>query len=67
MFKDDAVRCEICGVEIWEGSECACGIDGEYHEGLQEAYEEKARAVEEEHERFLKGEIEYLSPEEVEA
>jgi len=43
VFKDDAVRCEKCGVEIWEGVDCGCGVDGADHEGLKEAYEEKFR------------------------
>lgn len=44
IFRDDAVRCERCGVEIWEGVSCDCGIDGADHEGLVEAYDEKADA-----------------------
>ena len=41
VFKDDAVRCEKCGVEIWEGVDCGCGVDGADHDGLAEAYKEK--------------------------
>jgi len=41
IYKDDAVRCEKCGVEIWEGVDCDCGVDGAEHEGLEEAYEVK--------------------------
>ena len=41
VFKDDAVRCEKCGVEIWEGVDCGCGVDGAGHDGLAEAYKEK--------------------------
>jgi hypothetical protein len=41
IFKDDAIRCEKCGVEIWEGVDCDCGIDGADHEGLTEAYKQK--------------------------
>lgn len=41
VFKDEAVRCEKCGVEIWEGVVCDCGVDGGDHEGLVEAYEQK--------------------------
>ena len=43
VFKDGAVRCKKCGVEIWEDTSCDCGIDGAEHEGLKEAYEEKAK------------------------
>jgi hypothetical protein len=41
VYKDDTVRCSVCGVEIWEDIECDCGIDGADHEGLSEAYEKK--------------------------
>lgn len=41
VFKDDAVRCEKCGVEIWDGVDCDCGIDGVDHEGLEVAYKQK--------------------------
>lgn len=47
VYKDGAVRCEKCGDEIWEGVDCSCGIDGADHEGLQEAYIEKAKHEEE--------------------
>ncbi|MCJ7559192.1 hypothetical protein MUO79_01060 [Candidatus Bathyarchaeota archaeon] len=43
VFKDDAVRCEKCDVEIWEGVDCDCGVDGVDHDGLTEAYEEKKK------------------------
>ena len=45
VFKDDAVRCEKCGTEIWEDVDCKCGVDGADHEGLADAYEEKARRL----------------------
>ena len=45
IFKDDAVRCELCGTEIYEDVNCDCGIDGSDHEKLKEAYEEKAAAA----------------------
>ena len=45
VFKNDAVRCGKCDVEIWEDVDCACGVDGVDHEGLKEAYEEKAKAL----------------------
>jgi hypothetical protein len=45
VFKDEAVRCERCGVEIWQDVDCACGIDGADHEGLAEAYEEKTKEI----------------------
>lgn len=44
IFKGDAVRCEKCGVEIWEGVDCDCGVDGADHEGVTEAYEQKKEA-----------------------
>jgi hypothetical protein len=44
VYKDDAVRCNKCETEIWEGVECDCGVDGEDHAGLTEAYEQKAKA-----------------------
>ena len=44
IFKDDSVRCEKCGTEIWEDVDCDCGVDGSDHEGLKGAYEEKAKA-----------------------
>ena len=40
----DAVVCEKCGVEIWEGVDCDCGVDGALHLGLNEAYKQKAEA-----------------------
>jgi len=43
VYKDDAVRCEKCGVEIWDGVDCGCGLDGALHEGIEEAYREKAK------------------------
>jgi hypothetical protein len=48
VFITDTVRCEACGVEIWEGVDCDCGVDGADHEGLKEAYEQKAKFQEEE-------------------
>ena len=42
VYRDDAVRCEKCGVEIWEDVDCDCGVDGADHEGLAEAYERKS-------------------------
>lgn len=44
IYKDKAVRCKICNVEIWEDVNCKCGIDGSDHKNLAEAYEEKAVA-----------------------
>lgn len=44
IFKDGVVRCERCGVEIWEDAECDCGVDGSDHEGLDEAYANKREA-----------------------
>lgn len=44
IFKDDAVRCERCGVEIWSDVDCDCGLDGDEHEGIEEAYEQKKQA-----------------------
>ena len=48
VFEGDAVRCGVCGVEIWEGVDCDCGVDGVDHVGLVEAYVEKRGAVVEE-------------------
>jgi len=45
VFKDDTVRCSVCGVEIWEDVDCDCGVDGADHEGLVEAYTEKRNAA----------------------
>jgi len=44
IYSNDAVRCEKCMIEIWEGTECACGIVGADHQGLAEAYQKKAEA-----------------------
>jgi hypothetical protein len=41
----EAVICSKCGVEIWEGVDCDCGVDGVDHEGLIEAYEQKFSAM----------------------
>jgi hypothetical protein len=43
VFKDDTVRCEKCGVEIWDDVDCDCGVDGADHEGIAEAYEQKKK------------------------
>lgn len=43
VYRDDIVRCEKCGVEIWEDVDCDCGADGADHLGLAEAYEEKKK------------------------
>jgi len=39
--KLDAVICKKCKVEIWEGVDCDCGVDGALHSGLDEAYKQK--------------------------
>lgn len=44
VYKDGAVRCEKCGVEVWEGVDCDCGIAGEDHEGIIAAYGEKLKS-----------------------
>lgn len=44
IYKDGAVRCEKCGVEIWDDVDCDCGIDGADHEGIMAAYGEKLKA-----------------------
>lgn len=44
IYKDGAVRCERCGVEIWDDVDCDCGVDGSDHEGIAEAYEKKNKS-----------------------
>jgi hypothetical protein len=51
IFENDAVRCQKCGVEIWEGVDCDCGVDGADHEGLTEAYEKKRTQIQKESEK----------------
>ncbi|MCL2643424.1 MAG: hypothetical protein FWD52_07965 [Candidatus Bathyarchaeota archaeon] len=43
VFKDGTVRCEKCEVEIWDGADCDCGVDGADHEEIKEAYAEKTK------------------------
>lgn len=49
IYKDDAVRCPICGVEVWDGVECDCGHEFTIEE-MAEAYAERASAEKKEKE-----------------
>jgi len=42
--KDDAFRCPVCETEVWEGTDCECGLAWWVDENSGELFAEKENA-----------------------